>query len=67
LTHTISSPNSSEMDDQIIVAFFDVMDETMSILEMVEVTTAAASSSTRRPKRHRCYVNRDHEAADFKL
>jgi hypothetical protein len=55
------------MDDQIIVAFFDVMDETMSILEMVEAAAVAASSSTRRPKRHRCYVNRDHEAVDFKL
>jgi hypothetical protein len=55
------------MDDQIIVAFFDVMDKTMSILEMVEAAAAAASSSTRRPKRHRCYANRDHKAADFKL
>jgi hypothetical protein len=42
----MSSSNSSEMDDQIIMAFLDIMDEAMSIFEAEEVVAAAASSST---------------------
>jgi hypothetical protein len=34
------------------MAFQDVMEEVMSILQAEEVTTIAASSSTRGPKRH---------------
>jgi hypothetical protein len=39
----MSSSNSSEMGDQIVMAFSGVMDEAMSILQAKEV---AASSST---------------------
>jgi hypothetical protein len=66
-THTISSSNSSEIKDQITMAFQDVMEEVMNILQAEEAVVAAASSSTRGPKRHRQYVNRDHEAAHFRL
>jgi hypothetical protein len=34
------------MDDQIVMAFSDVMDEVMSILQAEEVVAATASSST---------------------
>jgi hypothetical protein len=63
----MSSSNSSEMDDHIVMAFSGVMDEAMSIFEVEEATAVATSSSTRRLKRHRRYVYRDHEAAYFKL
>jgi hypothetical protein len=43
------------------------MDEDMSIVQAEEATAAAASSSTRRSKRRRRYVNRDREAAHFRL
>jgi hypothetical protein len=43
----MSSSNSSEMDDQIVMIFLDVMDEVMSILQAEEAAAAAASSSTR--------------------
>jgi hypothetical protein len=36
-------------------------------LQAEEVATAAASSSTRGPKRHRRYVNRNRETAHFRL
>jgi hypothetical protein len=56
------------MVDQIAMVFSDVMDEAMSILQAMEATDAAAtSSSTRRLKRHRHYVNYGHEAAHFML
>jgi hypothetical protein len=55
------------MEDQIIMAFLDIMDEAMSIVQVEEATAAFASSSTRWSKRHRCYVNRDREAAHLKL
>jgi hypothetical protein len=42
----MSSSNSSEINDQIIMAFSDVMDEVMSILQVEEVAATAASSST---------------------
>jgi hypothetical protein len=35
------------MEDQIAMAFSDVMDQAMSILQAEEAITAAASSSTR--------------------
>jgi hypothetical protein len=35
------------MEDQIVMAFSDVMDEAMSILQAEEAIAAAASSSTR--------------------
>jgi hypothetical protein len=47
--------------------FLSVMDEVISILKAEEAVTATALSSTQRPKRHRCYVNRDSEAAYFRL
>jgi hypothetical protein len=63
----MSSSNSSEMNDQIVMVFLGDMDEAMSIMQAEEATTAAASLSTRRPKHHRCYVNRDRETAHFRL
>jgi hypothetical protein len=63
----MSSSNSSEMEDQITMAFSDVMDEAMSILQAKEVAAATASSSTQWPKRRRCYINHDREAAHFRL
>jgi hypothetical protein len=59
----MSSSNSSEMEDQLTLAFQNVMEEDMSTLQVEEVATTAATSSTRDPKRHRRYVNRDREAA----
>jgi hypothetical protein len=49
------------------MVFSDVMDEVMSIVQVEQAATVASSSSTRRPKRHRCYVNHDREAAHFRL
>jgi hypothetical protein len=63
----MSSSNSSEIEDQIAMAFLDVIDEAMRILQAKEAVAATASLSTRRPKRHRCYVNRDHEAVHVRL
>jgi hypothetical protein len=63
----MSSSNSSEMDNQIVMAFSCVMNEDMSIIKVEKVAVAAASSSTRRPKSHRRYVNRDHEVAYVRL
>jgi hypothetical protein len=63
----MSSSNSNEMEDQIAIAFLGVMDKAMSIVQVEEAATAAASSSTRRPKHRRCYVNRNREAAYFRL
>jgi hypothetical protein len=42
----MSSFNSSEMVDQIVMVFSDVMDKVMSIVQVEEAATAAASSST---------------------
>jgi hypothetical protein len=47
----MSSSNSSEIKDQIIMTFSGVMDEVMSI-QVEEVAATVASSSTRRPKHH---------------
>jgi hypothetical protein len=63
----MSSSNSSEMDDQIVMMFTGVMDEAMSITQAEEVAAVAASSSIRGSKRRRCYVKHDHEAAHFRL
>jgi hypothetical protein len=52
------------MDDQIIMIFSDIMNEGTSIPQAEE---AAASSSTRPPKRYQRYINRDCEAAHFSL
>jgi hypothetical protein len=38
--------NSSEMDDQIIMVFLDIMDEIMSILQAEEAIIAVAFSLT---------------------
>jgi hypothetical protein len=43
------------------------MKEVMSMLQVKEVATTAASSSTRGSKRHQRYINRDREAAHFML
>jgi hypothetical protein len=42
----MSSSNSSEIEDQIAMVFLTVMDEAMSIMQVEEATTAAASLST---------------------
>jgi hypothetical protein len=47
----MSSSNSSEMEDQLTMAFQGVMEEAMSMLQAEEVVAAVASSSTRGPKR----------------
>jgi hypothetical protein len=49
----MSSSNSSEMEDQLTMTFQGVMEEVMSMLQAEEVTVAAASLSTRGPKRRR--------------
>jgi hypothetical protein len=41
----MSSSNSSEMKDLIVMAFSDVMDEAMSILQAEEATAVVASAS----------------------
>jgi hypothetical protein len=38
--------NSSEMNDQIVMVFLDIMDEIMSILQAEEAITVVAFSST---------------------
>jgi hypothetical protein len=43
------------------------MEEVMSMLQAEEAVVVAASSSTRGPKRRWRYVNRDCEAAHFRL
>jgi hypothetical protein len=63
----MSLSNSSEIEDQLTMAFQGVMEEDMSMLQVEEDVTAAASSSTRGPKRHQQYVNRDREVAYFRL
>jgi hypothetical protein len=63
----MSSFNSSEMEDQLTMVFQGIMEEAMSMLQAEEVVAAAASSSTQGPKRHRRYVNRNHEATHFRL
>jgi hypothetical protein len=55
------------MEDQLTIMFQGVMEEVMSMLQPEEVAAAAASSSTRGSKHHRRYVNRDREAAHFRL
>jgi hypothetical protein len=55
------------MKNQLTMAFQDIMEEVMNMLQAEEVAAAAASSSTREPKRRPRYVNRDREAAHFKL
>jgi hypothetical protein len=45
------------------MAFLGVMDQTMSILIVEE----GGSSSTPRSKHHRCYINRNREAAHLRL
>jgi hypothetical protein len=42
----MSSSNSSEIEDQIVIVFSDVMDEAMSIVQAEEVAAVAASSLT---------------------
>jgi hypothetical protein len=63
----MSSSNSSEIEDQIVMAFLGVIDEAMSILEAEESAATAASSSTRQSKHRQCYVNHDREVAHFRL
>jgi hypothetical protein len=46
----MSSSNSSEMEDQLTMAFQGVMEEALSMLQAEEVV-AAVASSTRGPKR----------------
>jgi hypothetical protein len=48
----MSPSNSGEMEDQLAMAFQDVMEEAMSIVQAEEATAAVASSSTRGSKRH---------------
>jgi hypothetical protein len=43
------------------------MEEAMSMLQAKEGAAAAASLSTQGPKHRRRYVNRDREAAHFRL
>jgi hypothetical protein len=45
LTHTMSSSNSGEMKDQIGMAFSNVIDETISIVQAEEAVFAIDSSS----------------------
>jgi hypothetical protein len=51
--HTMSSSNSSEIEDQLTIALQGIMEEAMSMLQAEEVAAATASSSTRGPKRRR--------------
>jgi hypothetical protein len=41
----MSSSNSNEMENQLTMVFQGVMEEAMSMLQVKEVVTAAASSS----------------------
>jgi hypothetical protein len=63
----MSSSNSSEMEDQITIAFAGIMDEAMSIVQAEEVAATAASSSTRWSKSHESYINHDSEGDHFRL
>jgi hypothetical protein len=63
----MSSSNSNKIKDQLTMMFQGFMEEAMSMLQAEEVVATAASSSTRGPKRRRRYVNRDREAAHFRL
>jgi hypothetical protein len=63
----MSSSNSSEMDDQLNMAFQGVMKEAMTMLQAKKTAVAAASSLTRGLKRHQRYINHDHESAYFRL
>jgi hypothetical protein len=47
------SYNSSEMGDQLTMAFHGIMKEAMMMLQVEKAVTAAASSSTLGSKRHR--------------
>jgi hypothetical protein len=49
------------------MVFQGVMEEAIRMLQAEEAATAVASSSTRGTKRRRWYVNRDREAAHFRL
>jgi hypothetical protein len=42
----MSSSNSSEIEDQLIMTFHGIIKEAMSMLQAEEVATAAVSSST---------------------
>jgi hypothetical protein len=42
----MSSSNSSEMEDQLIIVFQSIMEEAMSMLQAEEVVAAVVSSST---------------------
>jgi hypothetical protein len=42
----MSSSNSSEMEDQLIIVFQGIMEEAMSMLQAEEVVAAVVSSST---------------------
>jgi hypothetical protein len=42
----MSSSNSSEIENQLTIAFQSVMEEVMSMLQAKKATVAAASSST---------------------
>jgi hypothetical protein len=63
----MSSSNSSETEDQLTMVFLDVMEEVMSMLQVKEVTAAAAFSSTRGLNYRQRYVNRDHKVDHFRL
>jgi hypothetical protein len=63
----MSSSNSSEMVDQLIMMFQGIIEEAMSMLQAEEVVAAAASSSIRGLKHRQRYVNRDREATYFRL
>jgi hypothetical protein len=66
----MSLSNSSEIVDQTIMTFSGIMDEAMSIIQEsgeLFLGSTATTSSTRQPKHRRRYVNRDHEAAHFRL
>jgi hypothetical protein len=63
----MSSSNSNEIEDQLTMTFQGVMKEVMRMLQAEEVMAAVASLSTRGTSHRRRYVNRDREAAHFKL
>jgi hypothetical protein len=55
------------MNDQLTIVFQGVMEEVTSILQAEEAAAAATSLSTRGTKCRQRYVNRDREAAYFRL
>jgi hypothetical protein len=55
------------MENQFTMTFQGVMEEDMTMLQAEEAAATAASSSTRGPKHHQQYVNRDRETAHFRL